>query len=1063
MVVTNTYDGNGRVATQKDAAGLVSSEQTSFGYVDNMDGTQTTTATYPATSYDSGWDYVEVDTHNEDGQLIERVKKPVTSSGSWITETMTYTGDGFLSTMTDGNGNTTTYCYDVAYDGTSISGSFGNLTRRIDPAPSGGADMPVTLFEYDTSDNLIETVSPNGVDSSTSVTCSTDLSSSVDTDFIVNYSYDISETVMLSETVRFNDPDSGLQTAITKYEYDDSSNPGSVTAVIPPRGNTTSTPDYDYATTYEYGASGTQAGMLIEVTEPLTATTTFEYDAVGRMIEMVGPRGNEYGATPAYFATEYVYDDEDRQTFLKVPAPAGGGAQSVTEYQYDEVGNQVVVIDPNGQVVTYDYDERDQLEEVVQSPLAWTTPASPPGTVITTAYEYDHLGNLSRIVRADGDGTYERATDYTYDGLGRLMEEIQYPSWPSTGTTLETSYTYDANSNMLTKTNPLNQTTSYDYDNANRLVEIDYSTAYTHDVDYTYDANGDRLSMVDVMGTTTYTYDEVGRPITITVPGPITTAYRYDLDGNRTLFHYPSGDEVEYTYDEAGRMTEVEDWDTRTTTYEYFVDGLVDSYTQFNGTSTHYTYDNAGRTTQVWNKYGTDTINRFTYTHDDAGYITETEEVLTDGYDPAPIDSGRTGTIDYTYDGMYRLLDEYRDLPFPQGEDEFIYTYDPVGNRLSMEWDNDYMEYVYDKADRLQETTEDWEEEFTVNANGNMTNRDYYGVDYFYDEENRLLEADTGGIIYSYLYTGDGNRIGKWETVHISPVLTEAYVYDVNRPLPLVVQDSLNQYVYGLGLLYLEDDEGNLGFYHLDARGSMRAITDYDSEDDPRVQMYEEYDAFGNEGYSNRSWEQPFKFAGEQRDEDETDLIYLRSRYYERFLCRFMSRDSYMGNVYDPLTLNRYTYVENDPVNKVDPSGHVSNKAGSCQALSYSPVPACQARIDRHLIEYELQYQKNLFDLLYSYEQGVVGLVMDAPVLGVYDLSRRFYLEEGGIQFLAYENYVWDTSSLGNVIWGYHMKRLGYSLPDTLNIANTLSLKQHHVPDPKDDQEQIQVGWLYGD
>lgn len=57
-------------------------------------------------------------------------------------------------------------------------------------------------------------------------------------------------------------------------------------------------------------------------------------------------------------------------------------------------------------------------------------------------------------------------------------------------------------------------------------------------------------------------------------------------------------------------------------------------------------------------------------------------------------------------------------------------------------------------------------------------------------------------------------------------------------------------------------------------------ITDDDPQA-PEIEMYEVYDAYGNEGYSNTLHDQPFKFTGEPKDEDETNLIYLRARYYD--------------------------------------------------------------------------------------------------------------------------------------------------------------------------------------
>jgi YD repeat-containing protein len=67
----------------------------------------------------------------------------------------------------------------------------------------------------------------------------------------------------------------------------------------------------------------------------------------------------------------------------------------------------------------------------------------------------------------------------------------------------------------------------------------DPSTSITANVTYTYDGDGNRLSMVDGTGTTTYTYDELDRLLSVTSPGPKTVGYRYDRDGNRRKLLYP--------------------------------------------------------------------------------------------------------------------------------------------------------------------------------------------------------------------------------------------------------------------------------------------------------------------------------------------------------------------------------------------------------------------------------------------------------------------------------------------------------------------------------------------
>ncbi|MFR9149131.1 MAG: RHS repeat-associated core domain-containing protein [Hungatella sp.] len=53
-----------------------------------------------------------------------------------------------------------------------------------------------------------------------------------------------------------------------------------------------------------------------------------------------------------------------------------------------------------------------------------------------------------------------------------------------------------------------------------------------------------------------------------------------------------------------------------------------------------------------------------------------------------------------------------------------------------------------------------------------------------------------------------------------------------------------------------------------------------------------------------------------------TGLEYLRARYYNADRGRFFQEDTYLGDITDPLTLNRYAYTKNSPLNYVDPSGH---------------------------------------------------------------------------------------------------------------------------------------------
>ena len=304
------------------------------------------------------------------------------------------------------------------------------------------------------------------------VTCTTNLSGAINGSglFVTDLAYDATlGTELLSVTRKYVDPDLGPQTAVTKFEYGDTANPGMVTRVIPPRGNTGSSPDYTFATTLAYATSGSQAGMLVSVTDPLNDQTRYAYDPTGRRTGLTDPLSH---------AWTFQYDNEDRLTQATAPAPGSGGAVLTTNAVFDPVGNRQSLTDANGQITRYLYDARDSLKEVDQS-AAVTDPANDSSRILTS-YLYDDLGNLSRVDRASGNAAYEEVVDYAYDGLNRVRKETQYPQggWPavpnqsSSGSTLVTQITYDPDGNRSTLRDPLNQLTSFGYDALNRLAAV---------------------------------------------------------------------------------------------------------------------------------------------------------------------------------------------------------------------------------------------------------------------------------------------------------------------------------------------------------------------------------------------------------------------------------------------------------------------------------------------------------------------------------------------------------------------------------------------------------------
>jgi RHS repeat-associated protein len=451
-------------------------------------------------------------------------------------------------------------------------------------------------------------------------------------------------------------------------------------------------------------------------------------------------------------------------------------------------------------------------------------------------------------------------------------------------------YGYDAVGNRTSLTNARGQATTFTYDNLNRLTGINYPDGST--VAYTYDAVGNRTQMVDSTGTTTYAYDALNRVTSITNPGSRVVGYGYDAAGNRTGVTYPDGKTVTYNYDDANRLIRVADWASRQTTYAYDNVGNLTGQTNPNNTTVSLTYDAANRLTGlIHTSTVSGTIASFSYTMDRVGNrirVVDTE-----------------GTTTYEYDKLYRLTSvTYPDATFA------AYQYDPMGNRTVMTTTLGVTTYTYDGADRLLSagaTT------FTWDADGNMLSKG--SMTFTYDAANRLTQAISGTTTVDFVYDGDGRRASK--TVNGTAT---TYTYDTIAGLAYVLAEqtagNITLYTYGTDLIAQTAPDGTQSHYHPDGLGSTRALSGGSGQITARYN----YDAFGALRSPSGASSIAFKFAGEQTD-DEIGLIYLRARYYDPSLGRFISRDPWPALADATPGLNRYVYAANNPVNVVDPSG----------------------------------------------------------------------------------------------------------------------------------------------
>jgi RHS repeat-associated protein len=97
------------------------------------------------------------------------------------------------------------------------------------------------------------------------------------------------------------------------------------------------------------------------------------------------------------------------------------------------------------------------------------------------------------------------------------------------------------------------------------------------------------------------------------------------------------------------------------------------------------------------------------------------------------------------------------------------------------------------------------------------------------------------------------------------------------------------------------------------------------SNDAQSVTQTTTFDAFGNVESSAGGSNNVYRYAGQHgyRNDGDDGLMHVGARYYDPLVGRFISADTYLGEVGNPQSLNRYGYVENNPVNAVDPTGHI--------------------------------------------------------------------------------------------------------------------------------------------
>lgn len=521
--------------------------------------------------------------------------------------------------------------------------------------------------------------------------------------------------------------------------------------------------------------------------------------------------------------------------------------------------------------------------------------------VIQEQYQYDIVGNLSTLTDARGKNTtfhYNElnqlvnvtnakgeSTDYDYTKFGGLAHFKQYDG----ATTYTTTKLYDERGLLLSKQGPQENPTTYkynamglpsqvtdasgkittmEYDNNNRLQQI--SANQDHIKNY-YNALGS-IEKYEVTNDSTGAGENLNYDFYSTglvkqrTQGNYGTKFEYDTVGNQTKVTDPFNLAVTYTPDALNRLNTVA-VDGKTFTYNYYTDGMIQSvtYPTTGGgiLKTEYTYDNINRMKTMTNTLGGNVISSFAYDYDDNGNITSVTE--------------NGDVTNYQYDDLNRL--QIIDIP---GVQHIEYTYDTRGNRKTL-------------------------------SDTKFNNQDVIPGTFGYNSWDEMSSFTSGMNSYEYKYDTTGLRTQK-----IGPNGTTRYHLDSSGRIVAESDGSDQvkaQIIWGNKALARKVD-GQYYYYIYNGHGDVIQMI---SESGTIVNSYK-YDEWGNTLFKQEVVQNDLKYCSEPFD-DETGLYYLRARYYDPSIGRFISKDSVEGDVKNPLSLNLYTYCANDPIGLFDPSG----------------------------------------------------------------------------------------------------------------------------------------------
>ncbi|HEX7316773.1 MAG TPA: RHS repeat-associated core domain-containing protein [Pyrinomonadaceae bacterium] len=580
-------------------------------------------------------------------------------------------------------------------------------------------------------------------------------------------------------------------------------------------------------------------------------------------------------------------------------------------------------------------------------------------------YEYDTQGNLVGIHQGltQAGANPEVATNYAqhrhfrFDAMSRLTFERQpeqdatipdpvtgQPTWSRRLAYDETIGGVSYKGQLTTAEDARRVVTRYAYDRMGRPFEATYTDGTpTLKSYYDQERNGyfnvGKLTELTTTATANapqtsqvYDYDEMGHVVRqqqIVDANTYNLSYAYNLGGVLTSQTYPSGRVVNYGFDAAARLLSVSSGATAYAaqmTYKPF--GGLQSMALGNGTTYSMAYNDARlHLSSITLTQGSATVQRYDYKYGQVNAATgDVDETKNDGQIArieGTIGTQRQWQQRFTYDSLGRLsaAGEYRGDTLQQTY-LLNYDYDVYGNRFQKQSRNPGnpfpQPWVEDGS--FNGATNRFTSGLTYDPAGNIAADARFRQRAFqYDAHNRQRQSsnlDGSGAVNS-VFDGVGQRVA----TKVGANLTNVMVYDASGDLVAeysgAVANNGTRYIIG------------------DHQGSARVVMSGGT-----VVARHDYRPFGEDlaaGTGMRTGAQGYsqpddlrkQYAGMERDEF-TGMSHTLWREFDNMSARWTAPDPYGGSMSlsSPQSFNRYTYVNNDPVNQTDPAGLMAASEG---------------------------------------------------------------------------------------------------------------------------------------